>query len=118
MFAHDFAPTQASFGKAARAQSIRPSHDSAGSRSRNICLTGQVFLEPSQPVAFASGRPRPTKLRQSGRYASRGTPPLPMQAKLEVGAVDDPLEREADRIAAQVTRAPSLSRHPIGTASE
>ena len=32
--------------------------------------------------------------------------PLPIQAKLEVGAVDDPLEREADRIAEQVMRMP------------
>ena len=32
--------------------------------------------------------------------------PLPIQAKLEVGAVDDPLEREADRVAEQVMRTP------------
>jgi hypothetical protein len=32
--------------------------------------------------------------------------PWPVQAKLEVGAVDDPLEREADRVAEQVMRMP------------
>jgi hypothetical protein len=35
--------------------------------------------------------------------------PWPMQAKLEVGAVDDPLEREADRVAEQVMRMPDPS---------
>jgi len=34
------------------------------------------------------------------------TLPWPLQAKLEVGAVDDPLEREADRVAEQVMRMP------------
>ena len=32
--------------------------------------------------------------------------PWPMQAKLEVGSVDDPLEHEADRVAEQVMRMP------------
>jgi hypothetical protein len=32
--------------------------------------------------------------------------PWPIQAKLEVGAVDDPLEREADRVAEHVMRVP------------
>jgi hypothetical protein len=40
-------------------------------------------------------QPLPTPLR------------LPIQAKLGIGAVDDPLEREADGIAEQVVRAPS-----------
>jgi hypothetical protein len=34
-------------------------------------------------------------------------PRLPIQAKLKVGAVDDPLEREADRVADQVMRMPA-----------
>jgi hypothetical protein len=37
---------------------------------------------------------------------------FPIQAKLKIGAVDDPLEQEADRIAGQVMRMPGLS---IGT---
>src|SRR5882757_1365002 len=39
-------------------------------------------------------------------------PRLPIQAKLKIGAVNDPLEQEADRIAGQVMRMPGLS---IGT---
>lgn len=39
--------------------------------------------------------------------------PWPLQAKLKVGAVDDPLEREADRVAEQVMRIsePAALRH-------
>ena len=38
---------------------------------------------------------------------SMRTPPIwPIQAKLEIGAVDDPLEREADNIAAEIMRTP------------
>jgi hypothetical protein len=40
-------------------------------------------------------------------------PRHPIQAKLKIGAIDDPLEQEADRIADQVMRRPELS---IGTA--
>jgi hypothetical protein len=41
--------------------------------------------------------------------------PGPIQAKLKVGAVDDPLEDEADRVAGQVMRLPGLDVS-IGTA--
>src|SRR5215813_1191436 len=38
---------------------------------------------------------------------SKLTPPIwPIQANLEIGAVDDPLEREADNIAAEIMRTP------------
>lgn len=40
------------------------------------------------------------------RMVRHGGLPWPIQAKLEVGAVDDPLEREADRVAEQVMRMP------------
>jgi hypothetical protein len=36
-------------------------------------------------------------------------PPVPVQAKLDVGAVDDPLEKEADRVADRVMRMPALA---------
>jgi hypothetical protein len=43
--------------------------------------------------------------------------PVGVQAKLEIGAVDDPLEREADRVADQVMRmpdpAPAVSAAPL-----
>lgn len=46
---------------------------------------------------------------------------VPIQAKLQVGAVDDPLEREADRVADQVMRLPdptaSTNSKTLGTSS-
>lgn len=42
----------------------------------------------------------------------------PMQAKLEIGAVDDPLEREADRVADRVMRIPDPAKVESGTAGE
>ena len=45
-------------------------------------------------------------------------PPWPIQAKLEVGAVDDPLEREADRVAEQVMRMPEPSAPVDSTARD
>jgi hypothetical protein len=48
------------------------------------------------------------------RRASRVTPPL--QCKLEIGAVNDPLEADADRVAQQVMRMaePSAATHDVG----
>ena len=46
-------------------------------------------------------------LRLSAQQAPRG--PAPLQAKLQVGAVNDPLEQEADRIADQVLRMPAAA---------
>jgi hypothetical protein len=45
-------------------------------------------------------------------------PPWPIQTKLEVGAVDDPLEREADRVAEQVMRMPEPSAPMDSTARD
>jgi len=53
-----------------------------------------------------NGRPNQSENRTPGgpeRQFSRLLP-SPIQAKLEVGAVDDPLEREADRVGEQVMR--------------
>ena len=53
-----------------------------------------------------------------------GSPPLlpmlpwPIQAKLEVGSVDDPLEREADRVAEQVMRMPEPRAAASATMSD
>lgn len=54
---------------------------------------------------FAPGE-NPTSPR---RAAAPFPLPWPIQAKLEVGAVDDPLEREADRVAERVMRMPDPS---------
>jgi hypothetical protein len=48
--------------------------------------------------------------------AERGARPLaalPVQAKLRVGAVNDPLEREADQIADRVLRSPTPTAHDL-----
>jgi hypothetical protein len=41
-----------------------------------------------------------------------------IQAKLEIGAVDDPLERESDHVAERVTRMPDSAAHTTPTALE
>jgi hypothetical protein len=43
--------------------------------------------------------------------------PWPVQAKLEIGAVNDPLEHEADHVAEQVMRMPSVALHASVNAS-
>lgn len=71
-----------------------PARETASGTARNLCGT---------PVCPAE--------RMGGL-----TPPFPFQAKLKVGAVNDPLEHEADRVADQVMRMPdsalSLSAAP------
>jgi Domain of unknown function (DUF4157) len=50
----------------------------------------------------------PSGLAEQPQTSSLHWPPrLPIQAKLKVGAVDDPLEHEADRVADQVMRMPA-----------
>ncbi len=72
------------------------------------------------PVA----RTKPAPPRGSAVAARRPlfpAPRLPVPAKLEVGRVDDPLEREADRVAGQVMRmaAPGVSAAaPLAAAGE
>ena len=51
-------------------------------------------------------RPPSGPCRATESAASFSAPRLPIQAKLKVGAVDDPLEHEADRVADQVIRMP------------
>ncbi|HEY8699135.1 MAG TPA: DUF4157 domain-containing protein [Rhizomicrobium sp.] len=48
------------------------------------------------------------------RVPVRNDPPMRIQAKLTVGQTDDPLEREADRIADQVMRMPEPRRASAG----
>jgi len=65
---------------------------------------GQSFSWSLRNIAISA----PGENGESGPPSSRRPMPLhwPMQAKLEVGAVDDPLERDADRMAEQVKRLP------------
>ncbi len=67
---------------------------------------------------FASRRAKPTNKSTGGTHG-RSSRRLPLQAKLEIGQVNDPLEHEADRLAEKAIRAPAFvvpsdgTRHPI-----
>ena len=78
-------------------ESVRAARSSLPSFSWNI---GDIPVhapdEPSQASARGAG----------GAALPAASLPWPMQAKLEVGAVSDPLEREADQAAQQVMRMP------------
>ena len=62
-----------------------------------------------EPVVALSGNTRPNGLLAARPALTLGTP---VQAKLDVGPVDDPLEREADAAAELVTRAPDGAAPP------
>ncbi len=71
----------------------------------------EVSAEPAAPVASAFAL-------ESSYGAPAGMPAflaLGIQRKLSVGAVDDPLEREADRVAEQVMRSVDGSSGPLGS---
>lgn len=69
--------------------------------------SGSVARAPRKP---ARQRVRDTCVSELGAVA--GGRMLPLQAKLEVGSVDDPLEHEAERVARQVMRMPSSGGSP------
>src|SRR5262249_39969180 len=76
-----------------------PEHSSEyfTTRDKQGCVN-QPYSHSLGPRMFAFPRPE---------TQSRPRPPLwPIQAKLEIGAVDDPLEQEADNIAAEIRRTP------------
>src|SRR5208283_2839666 len=62
---------------------------------------------PKHSWSFANLPLHPADRRSpAGPESRRLQMPLPIQAKLEIGAVGDPLEREADRVAGEVLRMP------------
>jgi hypothetical protein len=73
-------------------------------------------MRPGEPASRASWdfsvipTFSPDRASQTEPPAPRRAPPLPaaLQTKLAIGAVDDPLEHEADRVADQVMRMPAL----------
>jgi hypothetical protein len=104
-------------GKAARARDARPDSvrvhepEEALAPARFSWSPGKILLwpPPDDGLPYSGGAGKPGSERHLESL------PLPMQAKLEVGAVDDPLEREADRAAAQVMstpRGPVTAIHP------
>ncbi len=82
MFARVVSPKKAPSGKHATIREAGPSEESAARQSE-----GETFA--------------PGRLSWDFRN-------IPIQAKLEIGATDDPLEREANRAAAEVMRMPML----------
>jgi len=78
----------------------------------------QVQLESSEEQRSLDEFAAPTRpwnidrIALTAQLAGRHPRRLPIQAKLDVGAVDDPLEREADRVAEHVMRMPSNERLP------
>lgn len=61
---------------------------------------------PSKPEALPAGQREVTHV---GEYAQQGLFPRAIQPKLSIGAVDDPLEVEADQMADRVMRMPESS---------
>ncbi len=94
---------------------------------RLLAQRGPGFLEPRDPQQEEAGPSTQKATPGTSRDFSKiplfapGTvepfqvpsyfsaPRLPIQAKLKVGAVNDPLEHEADRLAGQVMRMPQLA---------
>jgi hypothetical protein len=95
----------------------RRTHNSVGKASinnRDPDLASKS-IEAPDPLRAPSSDFGKVPVFASGRAERFQTPPpdtalrlfSQIQAKLEVGAVDDPLEHEADRVAEQVTRMPA-----------
>jgi hypothetical protein len=119
MFVRVVASRQAPSGKAAKARSAGPSEDSFAEHESDAATVSGSFswsLRNLMPLPAAPGQPNSATAGEPGAgkpgVGKPGHPryllplPSPLHAKLEVGAVDDPLEREADRAAAHVMRMP------------
>lgn len=72
--------------------------------------------KPKPKPSGGPGRHRPNDLAPAPLFPLRGHPYI--QTKLEVGAVNDPLEREADTIADRVLRMPSRPAGATGSAPQ
>jgi hypothetical protein len=78
----------------------------------------------SLPFSYSFAEVRPLAQSEengNGPSASRGSVrpklPFPIQARLMVGAINDPLEHEADRVADQVMRMPGPATAGFGSAT-
>ena len=88
----------------------RPGAKTTGSNAARAAGQGTARLWDFSKISL-----RPSGLAEQPQTSPLHWPPrLPIQAKLKVGAVDDPLEHEADRVADQVMRmpAPEVARTP------
>ncbi len=94
-----------SVSTAKHAAKPEPLHEHFTTLDTHGCVSPAYGYSLAGLRIFASAKPE---------ALSRPTPlPWPIQAKLEIGAVDDPLEREADSVAAEIMRMPE--RQASGT---
>jgi Domain of unknown function (DUF4157) len=112
MFTRVVTAKEAPSGKHATVRGARPSEESAAKQSpREAFAPATVFWDFRNIPTFPPANHDQTHPGEAGKPGGKrrlGIPPWPTQAKLEVGAIDDPLEREADRAAAEVMRMPML----------
>lgn len=73
------------------------------------------FVPAHGGLARETGKFGPVKELNHLWISLSAKPPLPLQRKLTIGAVDDPYEREADRVAETVMRMPEPTIQRKGT---
>jgi hypothetical protein len=110
MFTRVVPTKKAPSGKHAPVRDARPSEESAAKQSATEAFApARVSWNFGNIPTFPPANHDRTHPGEAGKPSGKphlGILPRPMQAKLEVGATDDPLEREADRAAAEVMRMP------------
>ena len=103
----------------APAQSRRksPSLRSRASSGVAILSHGKPLGSPtrSAPLDGATPDPRRLPVAPVNPASHSATSPIPLQKKLAIGAANDPLEHEADRVADQVLRMPDPA--PVSTSA-
>ena len=92
-----------------RARSRERTRDSKPERAASTAPARRRHRDLAQIKVFSDGEP-------AFRGPRGSAPPLPVQAKLTVGRIDDPLEQQADRVARQVMRTP-VARVPSALAA-
>ena len=85
-----------------RAQS--PAHISPAANQPR--LNRPASRRPSSQIPVTSRPPAASTAAPGTSHSSLSLPPLPLQRKLAIGATNDPLEHEADRVADRVMRMP------------
>src|SRR5271157_1948320 len=99
--------TQKPSGKvtANRTSKVLASSRPALTRDSATPAAGSLYFNFRDILVFS-----PDEDRRSRRGGMPGSLPWPIQAKLEIGAVDEPLERDADQVADRVLRMPDPTR--------
>jgi hypothetical protein len=95
-----------------KSQSPKPPGVLPKSTPRSSSVEATDFSSPRFSYNLDNMRLSTPVAKSASPKPGHGRLPYPMQAKLEVGAVSDPLEREADRIAEQVMHMSAAGPHP------